>query len=192
LLSPRKHGTIGPMKRNNATALGKKGAASSRAAKVARPARRNPSKPAASGERPGPQAFFDRLPQPQRGLAEALRRVVRSADPGLVESIKWGMPWYGKGAGLAGEVCYISVHNDHVNLGFPRGTSLTDRGGMLEGTGKRMRHVKIRDEGDVQPGLFSSWVREAARLVQPAAGGRRRASLTPTARRPPAPARRSR
>jgi hypothetical protein len=179
------------MKRNNATARAKKRAGPSRAASVARPARGNPSKPAASGGRPDPQAFFDRLPQPQRGIAEALRRMVLLAESGLIEAIRWGMPWYGKGDRMAGAVCYISVHNDHVNLGFPQGTSLTDREGVLEGTGKGMRHVKIRDEDDVHAGLFSSWVREAARLVQPA-DGRTRPSLTRTARRRPAPAGRSR
>ena len=32
----------------------------------------------------------------------------------------------------------------YVNLGFYRGTSLSDPLGMLEGTGKDLRHVKVR------------------------------------------------
>ena len=158
------------MRRRAGTASAKRRANASRAADSARPARRNPSKPVRPDGRPDLQAYFDRLPQPRRGIAEALRRVVLAAEPGLVESIMWGKPWYGKGPGLAATVCYISAHTGHVNLGFPRGTSLTDPDGVLEGTGKGMRHVKVRDEADVRPALFTRWVREAARLVRPVSG----------------------
>jgi hypothetical protein len=39
---------------------------------------------------------------------------------------------------------YVSVFKDHVNVGFFRGAELDDPAGLLEGTGKRMRHVKLR------------------------------------------------
>jgi hypothetical protein len=32
----------------------------------------------------------------------------------------------------------------HVNVGFFHGASLDDRACLLEGSGKRMRHVKLR------------------------------------------------
>jgi hypothetical protein len=38
---------------------------------------------------------------------------------------------------------YTSVHAGHVNLGFYRGAELPDPAGLLQGTGKRMRHVKL-------------------------------------------------
>ena len=38
---------------------------------------------------------------------------------------------------------YTSVHFGHVNLGFYRGAELPDPAGLLRGTGKRMRHVKL-------------------------------------------------
>jgi len=38
---------------------------------------------------------------------------------------------------------YISPHKHHVNLGFYYGTSLSDPVGLLGGTGKHLRHVKI-------------------------------------------------
>ena len=40
---------------------------------------------------------------------------------------------------------YIAVQASHVNLGFYHGASLLDPDGLLEGTGKQLRHVKIRD-----------------------------------------------
>ena len=40
-------------------------------------------------------------------------------------------------------ICLIVVYRDHVNLLFPRGVDLNDPRGLLEGTGKAMRHVKM-------------------------------------------------
>ena len=39
---------------------------------------------------------------------------------------------------------YVNVFSAHVNVGFFQGASLRDPAGLLEGTGKRMRHVKLR------------------------------------------------
>ena len=40
--------------------------------------------------------------------------------------------------------CYVNVFTSHVNVGFFQGASLPDPDRMLQGTGKFMRHVKIR------------------------------------------------
>jgi hypothetical protein len=39
---------------------------------------------------------------------------------------------------------YVDAFSAHVNVGFFYGASLDDPAGLLEGTGKRMRHVKLR------------------------------------------------
>jgi hypothetical protein len=39
---------------------------------------------------------------------------------------------------------YLNVFKSHVNVGFFNGTALPDPARLLEGTGKRMRHVKLR------------------------------------------------
>lgn len=39
---------------------------------------------------------------------------------------------------------YVDTFTAHVNVGFFRGAELDDPHGLLEGTGKLMRHVKIR------------------------------------------------
>src|SRR6185312_9935233 len=38
---------------------------------------------------------------------------------------------------------YVNAFNAHVNVGFFRGAEIADPAGLLEGTGKFMRHVKI-------------------------------------------------
>ena len=44
---------------------------------------------------------------------------------------------------------YVNAFTAHVNVGFFRGAELMDPAQLLEGTGKYMRHVKLRPEGDV-------------------------------------------
>jgi hypothetical protein len=41
---------------------------------------------------------------------------------------------------------YVNVFASHVNVGFFHGASLPDPAGLLQGTGKFMRHVKLRPE----------------------------------------------
>ena len=44
---------------------------------------------------------------------------------------------------------YVNAFKAHVNVGFFRGAELSDSANQLEGTGKYMRHVKLRPESDV-------------------------------------------
>ena len=95
-----------------------------------------------------------------RQIAEALRNIILGADPELKESVKWGNPSYAK----KGNICYLAATERYVNLGFFNATSLSDPQGRLEGTGKKMRHIKVRALEDIDPAQFASWVTEAAAL----------------------------
>ena len=44
---------------------------------------------------------------------------------------------------------YVNAFKAHVNVGFFRGAEIADPQRLLEGTGKFMRHVKLRPESDV-------------------------------------------
>ena len=44
---------------------------------------------------------------------------------------------------------YVNTFRAHVNVGFFRGAEIADPERLLEGTGKFMRHVKLRPESDV-------------------------------------------
>ena len=63
-----------------------------------------------------------------------------------------GAPWpkqriigYGVGPKKQSEhFCYIAVLKERINLGFYYGIDLPDPENLLEGTGKKLRHVKIR------------------------------------------------
>src|SRR5215467_9241672 len=44
---------------------------------------------------------------------------------------------------------YVNAFKAHVNVGFFRGVEIADPDGLLEGTGRFMRHVMLRPERDV-------------------------------------------
>jgi hypothetical protein len=46
---------------------------------------------------------------------------------------------------------YVNAFTAHVNVGFFRGAEISDPEHLLDGTGKFMRHVKLRPERDVDP-----------------------------------------
>jgi len=53
---------------------------------------------------------------------------------------------------------YVGVFRDHVNVGFFRGADLEDAEGLLEGTGKRMRHVKLRPGAELNFAALSALI----------------------------------
>ncbi len=81
-----------------------------------------------------------------RPLATALRTLILRLDPQSVEVVRLGdrAATYGVGPKKMSEgYAYILPYGSWVNLGFYRGTDLPDPAELLEGTGARMRHVKI-------------------------------------------------
>ena len=95
-----------------------------------------------------------------RTIARTLRKLILMTVPNLSESIKWGNPCYERG----GRVCYLAATDKYVSLGFFKGTRLSDPAGRIEGTGKKMRHVKVRSLEDIETDQFMAWVREAVAL----------------------------
>jgi hypothetical protein len=53
---------------------------------------------------------------------------------------------------------YVNAFKDHVNVGFFFGALLKDPARLLEGTGKRGRHVKLRPGRDVDSAALAQLV----------------------------------
>jgi hypothetical protein len=108
--------------------------------------------------------FVDSLePDPAR-ICVALREVIRTLHPDFVEIVwpRQKIASYGIGPRKMSEhYAYIAPHKEHVNLGFYYGSSLADPGGRLMGTGKHLRHVRIRHVEDVDSGAIRNLLAEA-------------------------------
>jgi hypothetical protein len=56
---------------------------------------------------------------------------------------------------------YVNAFTAHVNVGFFRGAELPDPKGILEGSGKLMRHVKLSPEREVDGAALTMLIRAA-------------------------------
>ena len=56
---------------------------------------------------------------------------------------------------------YVNAFTAHVNVGFFRGAEVADPAGLLEGTGKFMRHVKLRPGAEVDSAGLEALIRTA-------------------------------
>jgi hypothetical protein len=56
---------------------------------------------------------------------------------------------------------YIGVHGKHINAGFYYGATLPDPSGLLEGTGKNLRHLKVRSLEDARRAALAALITAA-------------------------------
>src|SRR5262245_10766536 len=56
---------------------------------------------------------------------------------------------------------YVNAFTAHVNVGFFRGAELSDPSGLLAGTGKLMRHVKLRPEREIDAAALTKLIETA-------------------------------
>jgi hypothetical protein len=56
---------------------------------------------------------------------------------------------------------YVNSFKTHVNVGFFHGAVLEDPAGLLQGTGKRMRHVKLKPDREVSAAALSDLIAAA-------------------------------
>ena len=99
-----------------------------------------------------------------RPVVTALREVIVEVDPNTCEVVRLGdrAATYGVGPRkMLDGYAYILPHKRWVNLGFYQGVDLADPEGLLEGTGAKMRHVKIRSLDDANRSAVRALVRGA-------------------------------
>ena len=103
-----------------------------------------------------PQATFKELLEGVApglaSIAKKLKALILELDPQAVETVRLGdnAATYGVGPKkMTDGYAYIMPLRSYVNLGFYQGALLHDPAQRLEGTGKRLRHVKIRSTTEV-------------------------------------------
>jgi hypothetical protein len=101
-----------------------------------------------------------------RPLIEQTRAVITTVMPQATEQVHmgWGVINYLAGSKVSDMVVAIAPHWTYINIQFADGVDLPDPAHKLEGTGKRMRHVKIRDTEDLADPDVRHLLQEAARF----------------------------
>jgi hypothetical protein len=97
--------------------------------------------PSAVPRDPSVDAWFAMPDKELRRLAEPWFERMRGCGPDVRELLQDGHPTACIGDAAFG---YVDAFSAHVNVGFFHGATLADPAGLLEGAGKRMRHVKLR------------------------------------------------
>ena len=95
-----------------------------------------------------------------------VRRLIREADPDVVEEVKWRKPSNPGGVPTwshAGILCTGETYRDKVKLTFMLGASLEDPAGLFNASldaGTR-RAIDIREGEEVDAPAFKALIREA-------------------------------
>lgn len=76
-----------------------------------------------------------------RRFAEPWFERMRACGPDVRELLHDRCPW---ACVDDAAFAYVAAFNAHVNVGLLQGAALEDPAGLLEGSGRRMRHVKLR------------------------------------------------
>jgi hypothetical protein len=98
-----------------------------------------------------------------------LRKAIRAADPGIVETVKWQKPTNPSGVPTweaDGVVCTGETYRDKVKLTFARGASLPDPAGLFNAslTGGTRRAIDVFEGDEVDAKALQALVREAVTL----------------------------
>lgn len=105
--------------------------------------------------------WFDTLSSDLGKIARTWFEFMRSRGDDVRELIHDGHPTACLGDAAFG---YVNAFAAHVNVGFFLGAWLDDPAELLEGTGKRMRHVKLRPgqvpDADALEGLIETAYRD--------------------------------
>ena len=110
-------------------------------------------------------------------IVRRLRAIIRAVDASTVETVRLGdnAATYGVGPKkMTDGYAYIMPMRGYINLGFYQGALLSDPKQLLEGTGKGLRHVKIRSLADANRFAVRALVATAlARRKSRATAGRK-------------------
>ena len=94
--------------------------------------------------------YFEKLEEPRRSIAYALHEKVAKAGPHLVQKTLWGFPSFVGNRNVVSIPASGRAKDAHVKLQFFFGAHLPNPEGLIEGTGKNLRHIKVfaREEAD--------------------------------------------
>lgn len=107
---------------------------------------------------PDVDRWFHDHPGPLGALARHWFTVLRECGGDVTEVLHDNMPT----ACVAGAAfAYVNAFKAHVNLGFFQGDTLPDPAGLLQGSGKHMRHVKLQPGAPLDEAALTALVKAA-------------------------------
>ena len=109
-------------------------------------------------QHPGVAAWFEEHPGSLGEIAAHWFGVMRQCGSDVTEVLHDYQPTVCVGGAA---FAYVAAYTSHVNVGFFQGATLPDPAGLLQGSGKFMRHVKLRPGVAVAEGALSALIEAA-------------------------------
>jgi hypothetical protein len=113
------------------------------------------------------ETFLQRTPPHLQEIVLELRNIVASVAPDAVEVVRWGGLSYfhaGRGGIVSAGICQIGLDKDHIHLAFIHGAFIPDPRGLLEGTQKAKRFIRIESYEDAPWDYLKELVASSARF----------------------------
>ncbi len=103
--------------------------------------------------------YINNAPKEQKEIMEAIRKLIHESVPGVTEEFKWSRPVFKSDKDFA----YLKTAKAYVTLGFFNFQKLNDKKNLLKGTGKDMRHIKLKSINDVDKKLLIEWFKASVK-----------------------------
>lgn len=119
--------------------------------------------PTAARRDPRVEAWFTDITDPFRLIVRPWFERMRSCGPDVCELIHDGCP-----TACVGDAAfaYVGAFKAHASIGFFHGATLPDPARLLQGGGKRMRHVKLRPGAAIDEDALTALIDAAYRDVK--------------------------
>ncbi len=103
------------------------------------------------------EEYIQKQKAPQKEIILKVREIFRQALPNLEEKKAWGVITYADGK------FYLGALSNSVHVGFGINGLSKEEIGLFEGTGKTMRHIKIRTVEDIDKERLSALIQLVAK-----------------------------
>lgn len=97
----------------------------------------------------------------QKDAATELHALVQEVVPEVKHSVKWAQAVY---ESPEGPLVFMRSAKKHLTFGFWRGVELDDPEGQLEGSGEKMKHLKIKSPDALDRDMIAKLIQQAAQL----------------------------
>lgn len=100
--------------------------------------------------------YIEEATEEQSELMKIIRAIIHEEVPEVVENFKWGRPVFSTETDFA----YFKTTKNHLTFGLFKFDKIKDNTHLLEGSGKDMRHIKIKKVDDLQPEIIKYWLKQ--------------------------------
>ncbi|KXK37686.1 MAG: DUF1801 domain-containing protein [Saprospiraceae bacterium] len=98
--------------------------------------------------------YIENAPIEQKEMMKIIRELIHQNVPNLIEEFKWNRPVFKTTKDFA----YFQVNKNYLTLGFSMDIDkIIDPKNKLEGTGKTMRHIKLKHTTEIDRTELKTW-----------------------------------